>query len=149
MKTLTRNAAVSWWVSFAMDDFVIQFTALNKWNGYQPFFLAQGLEKLSKAFLIGMKESTFKDRPFEDAKQIVDKIARDLKHDLRPILKEVQQHVDLRAEISSSYDSFSGTDIIKILEAAYKECRYPVPISISSSFPIKSHKGYYWDPIMS
>ncbi len=148
-KTLTREEAVWWWVSYAIDDFVIQFSALHKWDAYQPFFLAQGLEKMGKALLIGIEYDKFKDLDLETAKQRIHKIAKGMGHNLAAIIAKVQPHIDLTQELADTYDGFSGEQILDVLQAAYEECRYPVPVSISDSYPVPDCEGVYFDPLMS
>jgi hypothetical protein len=147
---MSRKRAVTTWTGFAMDDFLIAFFALEAWRRYQPFFLAQGVEKICKAYLIGQRYSEYEMMDFEKAKTTIHKIAKDLSHGLNGLIKEVQKTITgISGLITKGWDGFTGDQIIDALQAGYTEVRYPVPISISRKHPVRGERNMYWDPLMS
>ncbi len=147
---IDRATAVREWIGYGLDDLIVQFFGLEKWRPYQPFFLAQGLEKICKAYMIGMKSGEYENLSFKAAKREIDKIAKSYGHDLTVLVKELLPCMSsIKSVLAGQYDGYAGNEIVKILDAAYQECRYPVVNSISENYPVDGSKSMYWDPLYS
>lgn len=147
---MSRKRAVTTWVNFAMKDFLIAFVALEAWRNYQPFFLAQGVEKICKAYFIGRHYSSYKTLRFEEAKMAIDKVAKKAGHNLGKLLGQAQKNIpQINGLIRSNWDGFAGDKVIDALQAGYTEVRYPVPIPVSRKHPIKNARNMHWDPLGS
>jgi len=137
-------------VRYGFDDLMVEFFPLEKWHYYQPFFLAQAIEKIIKAYLIGKRASEYEALGFQKAKLKIDEIARSYSHNIRDLINAITESTPEVLELlGKNYDSFSGGDFVKVLSSGYEECRYPVPKSICESYPIKGADGAYWDPLAS
>jgi hypothetical protein len=51
--------------------------------------------------------------------------------------------------LDASYDSFTGTQLLRVIERAYFECRYPIPNPIHKQFPIEGKDNMFWSPLDS
>lgn len=147
---IDRTTAVNEWIGYGLDDLIVQFFGLEKWRPYQPFFLAQGLEKICKAYMIGRKSGEYENLSFKAAKQEIDKIAKSYSHNLTALVEKILPLMpSIKSVLAAQYDGYDGNEIVKILDAAYQECRYPVVSSISESYPVDGSKSMYWDPLYS
>ncbi|OGW80451.1 MAG: hypothetical protein A3C47_05610 [Omnitrophica bacterium RIFCSPHIGHO2_02_FULL_51_18] len=147
---LTRDIAVTEWMRYGFDDLMVEFFPLEKWHYYQPFFLAQAIEKIIKAYLIGKRAGEYETLGFQKAKLKIDEIARSHSHNIRNLINAITGSIpEVLDLLGKNYDSFSGGDFVKVLSSGYEECRYPVPRSICESYPIKGADDAYWDPLAS
>ena len=147
---LTRDLAVTEWMRYGFDDLMVEFFPLEKWHYYQPFFLAQAIEKIIKAYLIGKRAGEYEALGFQRGKFKIDEIARSYSHNIRNLINAITESIPEVLELlGKNYDSFSGDDFVKVLSSGYEECRYPVPKSICESYPIKGSDGACWDPLVS
>ena len=127
-----------------------------------PFFVAflyhQGLEKISKGYLLGHRSVEYESLPFQQAKEIIDQIVRDKKkmgHNLKGMiqklitLKVLEEDVFKKRYLISDDTKFNTrAECIEVLEKAYFECRYPVPNPSYTKYPIAGSNGH-WYPIGS
>ena len=90
------------------------------------YFLAQGLEKLGKAYLIATQTERFGHLPAKEGIRWIDQYARSYKHRLSDILGSVGIGLP-------SLRSWLRDPVIEILEGAMEEGRYPVPVEKSLS----------------
>jgi len=135
---MTRKRAVTWWTGKAVDKYFLGFMIPDKisthYDGYEPFFYAHGLEVLCKAFVIGKKFPDYRGKPFQEAKRVIDGIAKSLGHDLIRLVKEMISYDVLPANFLSEVHhrshtnnvDFTNEDMLKTLKAVYLEARYPV-----------------------
>lgn len=140
------------WISHGIKDFYIsfEFEDANKWHEYSTFFCHQGLEKICKAYLLLTEASQYENLTEKQALEKVDKIAKGFGHELQKLLgllclKGVLSSTDM----SQKYERFTGDELIRILEKAYIESRYPAPEPIHRRYAIKinSNLRMFEDPI--
>jgi hypothetical protein len=86
--------------------------------------LAQGLEKLGKAYLIATQAVRFEHLPAEEAIRWIDRYARWHNHRLSDILSSAGIGLP-------SLRGWLRDPVIEILEGAMEEGRYPVPVEKS------------------
>ncbi|MBI5123199.1 hypothetical protein HZA75_05060 [Candidatus Roizmanbacteria bacterium] len=149
---MDREIVVQTWLWRGIEDFYLAF-ALDEghWRHYQPLFNYMGLEMFCKAYILAERHSEYKVANDQDAKRKIDKIAKNYSHGLRKMLLEINNLIGdnkVNNLISADYDSFTGDQIINVLEAAYIEIRYPVPEPISKKFPIEG-TNLHWYPLLS
>lgn len=149
---ISKQKVAQTWVFHGLKDFYIsfEFEDANKWHEYSTFFCHQGLEKICKAYLLLTEALQYENLTEKQALDRVNKIAKGFGHELKKLLgllclKDVLSSVD----ISRKYEGFTGDELIKVLEKAYIESRYPVPDPIHRKYPIKSnsHLKLSYDPI--
>jgi len=129
----------AWVVAGVKDCFIsFEFETENKWREYSTFFCHQGLEKICKAYILARSASTWEHLPENEGLVRVNKMAKDLGHNLKTLISCLRsRHVlpmPSRAQTSSKNKghrgvSYSEDELIEILEAAYIEARYPIPKS--------------------
>lgn len=144
--------AVSAWVKSGVKDFYIGCFVINKIFPYSThFYYSQGLEKIIKAYIIASKESEYKNLTWNEAKNKINEIAKCEKHSLDKMIKKLIKNKVLEISIlDEKYPPFgNGRNMVKILLNAYKECRYPMPVSSSSKYPVKKRSKVFFDPMGS
>lgn len=150
-KINTQEVAQTW-IFHGLKDFYIsfEFEGANKWHEYSTFFCHQGLEKICKAYLLLTEASQYENLTKKQALERVDKIAKGFGHELRKLLGLLcLKGVLSSADMSQKYERFTGDELIKILEKAYTESRYPVPEPVHRKYPIKTNSNFkmFGDPI--
>ena len=90
---LTRDLAVTEWMRYGFDDLMVEFFPLEKWHYYQPFFLAQAIEKIIKAYLIGKRAGEYEALGFQRGKFKIDEIARSYSHNIRNLINAITESI--------------------------------------------------------
>jgi hypothetical protein len=151
--TLTREEVVFDWLRMSISDFFFAFRIDGPFVRYAPFFNAMGFELMCKAYLLGCRASDYETLSDQEAARKVYQIARkELAHKLSDIIADIKNRKPsgkLADILSKKFDGFSGREFVKTLEAAYLECRYPMPERIYRKFPFAELPGMYEDPIYS
>lgn len=147
-----KEMIIQTWVSHGIKDFFIsfEFEDANKWHEYSTFFCHQGLEKICKAYLIGTKATDYESLPEQQALDKVNKIAKEIGHELRTLMGLLcLRNVFSEIDISQKIERYTGEDLIDILEKAYIESRYPISNPMHKKYPIHKKGNYkmYNDPI--
>jgi len=149
---LDKQTVIETWLSRALEHLHLAFDlADGPWVRYEPFFVYMGLELLCKAYLLAEKFSEFEGLEDQKLKDKVDKIARSFSHGLSAMINELDTHIGdnrIRNVLSQEFDGYTGQQIVKVLESAYTECRYPVPKTVSQRFPING-TDMCWYPLLS
>ena len=147
---LKQEIVVTEWLRYGFEDLMVAFFPLDKWHYYQPFFLAQAVEKFAKAYLLAKRPSDYENLNFLEGKKAIDKIARFYGHEIGKIINLLEKDIpQLKSIINLKYDGFIGLDIIKALDAGYVEARYPVPRAICEDFPLNEKHTIWKDPLAS
>ena len=123
-----KELVVSTWAVQGLKDFYIsfEFEHVNKWHTYSTFFCHQGLEKISKAYLIATRSAEYEDLGKEEALKKVNNIAKEYQHSLQKLLEALISHNALtRAEVSCRLERYRGQEIVDVLEKVLY--RKPLP----------------------
>ncbi len=139
------------WLWSGIENLYLGFKLDGHWQHYQPFFDYMGIELFGKAFILAELSSEYESLKDQEAKHRIDKIAKDYSHDLECILDKVNNFMgqdNINKILSCSFDSFTGNQLVRVLQAGYIETRYPVPISIANEFPIEG-TDMHWLPLYS
>jgi len=135
---MDKASVIQAWVVAGLKDFYIsfEFETEKKWHEYSTFFCHQGLEKICKAYILARSASTWEHLPEDKGLVRVNKVAKDLGHNLKTLISCLRsRHVlpmPSRTQTSSKKKghggvSYSQDELVEILEAAYIEARYPIP----------------------
>lgn len=149
---ITKESTIRLWASHGIKDFFIsfEFEDNNKWHESSTFLCHQGLEKISKAYLLATRAAEYENLRAEVAFNKINKIAKEFGHAIdRIICQLILSNVLTSEDISQQIGGYSGRELIDILEKSYIESRYPVPNPTYKKYPIV-HKGkhkIYADPI--
>lgn len=153
MENLTKENVIQAWFFSGLRDLFFAFQ-INSPFRYEPFMNTMGFEKICKSYLLAENSSEYEK--FKDKKAIeeIDKLVKKKgwRHDLNGMVEKIKKSIGnqtVETLINSDYDGYTGKDLIGVMEAAYLECRYPVPDHIHKKFPIKGKTGMYSDPIAS
>lgn len=149
-----KQFVVLTWAVRGLKDFYIsfEFEHANKWHTSSTFFCHQGLEKISKAYLIATRSAEYENLAEEETLKKVNHIAKQYQHSLQKLLDAlISRNALTRAEVSRKVERYTGQEIVDVLEKAYIESRYPVPLPIYKKFPVSGHSKYkmYHDPLAS
>lgn len=149
---LNKETAVKTWLSRGFHHFHLAFELGDgKWFTYVPYFDALGLEIFAKAYFIAQRSAEFEELNFQEAKKKIDLIAKSYNHKFKKLFEDLNTAVGgnkIQNLLDTRFDGFKGDRICEVLMAANIEIRYPVPTSISDSFPIAG-TNMTWDPLMS
>lgn len=158
IEKLDRGRVVKTWIGSGIQDFLIAFQIDEEFPFFVAFLYHQGLEKISKGYLLGQRSVEYESLPFQQAKGKINKIAIDKKKMGHNLKEMIQQLVELkvleedvfkkRYLISNDTKFNTGAECIEILQKAYLECRYPVPDPSYKKYPIAGSNGH-WYPIGS
>jgi HEPN domain-containing protein len=133
------------WARAGVDDFYFVFFLEESggFSAYSTFFCHQGLEKICKAYLLGCRASEYETKEVTQAKKIIDEIARNkCGHDITEMIVSLVKNNVLNDHFLkkkyAEYDGkqVTGKDMIKILEKAYIEARYPVRNPVHENYPL-------------
>ena len=160
---LEKARVIQTWTAAGVRDFYIsfEFEAERKWHKYSTFFCHQGLEKICKAYIIAESASRWEHLPEDQALDRVQRIAKNLGHDLKTVINclrsrnvlpkpsRTQRSRNTRNTRSAHSGSYSENELVEILEASYFEARYPIPKSsqIHRKYPLSNSKRMFSDPI--
>ncbi|TKJ42573.1 hypothetical protein CEE37_02470 [candidate division LCP-89 bacterium B3_LCP] len=157
-KPLIRERIVISWFLSGLEDFFYAFKIHSPWR-YEPFLCSIGFEKISKAYILALNAAKYENLKWHDAKEMVNCLAKKRGHHLKKMVKEIKNHVNdpdpesiLNNSSAKLKDNHKTT--LEAMEAAYLECRYPVPSYFHEKFPVASilvngHPVVYDDPIGS
>jgi len=150
---ITKEIVVETWLCRGLEQIHLAFDlGEGPWQHYEPFFDYMAVEIFCKAYILAKRSSEYEDLKDDMAiKTKVNKITKCCSHNLSEMLNELNESIGdnkVNHVLSADFDSFTGRQIIEVLEGGYIECRYPVPQSISQKFPIEG-TDMHWDPLFS
>ncbi len=151
---MDRKEVVLAWLLRGIEDYFISFAKFDQsFARYNAFFNAVGFEMVGKAYLLALKFNEYGNLPEQEAKQKIEKIARKYSHKLDKLAKKIERSIGgnaFQAIKAKDYDGFTGQQFLDVMEAAYIECRYPMPPNpVHRKFPTGKLKNTFWEPINS
>jgi len=151
---LTIREVVGSWTQRGLEDLLQGFQhGEGKFDRYGPYFLSQGLELLCKAYLLGKDSDSFLNLSYQSGLESLEQVAKGYGHRLADLLERISEtRTDSRVNfyLSKDYDGYSGKQVVKTLQMAYTECRYPLSSKqASDDFPLEDYKNLYSNPIWS
>lgn len=155
---MDKHDVVTIWLWSGLQDFYYGFCMIDiggreQWPfKYGTFVEFMGLEKLCKAFLLCEKASEYKNLSEKPAKEKVNNIAREYRHNLKKMLREIDAIISdnkIGSLFTVDYDGYTGKEVIDAFQDGYLELRYPVPHPVHENFPIKGRNNAWWNPLGS
>ncbi|MEC4889034.1 MAG: hypothetical protein RI101_03135 [Nitrospira sp.] len=123
---LDRQEILQTWIKSGIEDFYLSFELEDRWHRHSIFYCHQGLEKICKAYHIGKSSARWEKLNDASALKEIDRIAKSLNHNLFRMVRCLQSRGILPAYTAPR--PYSEDDLLKGLEAAHTEARYPVPL---------------------
>lgn len=151
MKKLTKEKVVHSWLFSGLSDLFFAFQIDSPFN-YEPFIDAMAFEKICKSYLLAENFIEYKDLNDDEAKKKINSLAKRWGHRLKTMANKINEYIGnerIETIMNQDFDGYTGKQLVKVMEAAYLECRYPVPKHIHEEFPVKGKSGVYWVPIAS
>lgn len=151
MKKLTKEKVVHAWLFSGLRDLFFAFQIDSPFR-YEPFVNAMGFEKICKSYLLAENSIEYEDLSDDEAKKKINSLAKRWGHGLARMTDEIKKSIGnecVEGIMNQDFDGYTGNRLIKVMEAAYLECRYPVPKHIHEEFPIKGKSDVHWVPIAS
>jgi len=151
MNKLDKEIVVSTWFFSGLEDLFFAFQ-IGSHIRYQSFLNTMGFEKICKAYLLAENSFEYENLERREAKKKINSLAICWRHNLEYMINKISKSVnnqELENLTNQDFDGYTGKQIIKTMEAAYLECRYPVPKYIHEEFPINGKPDKYQDPIAS
>ncbi|MBL7072337.1 MAG: hypothetical protein ISS33_01000 [Candidatus Omnitrophica bacterium] len=151
MEKLNKEIVVQTWFFRGLEDIFFAFQIESPFR-YEPFFHTMGFEMICKSYLLAKESAKYENMERDQAIQKINTLAIQWGHNIKKMVDEIKNDINnpvFSAALSASYDSFTGDQFIKVMEAAYLECRYPVPKHIHEEFPIDGQTDLHWEPLAS
>lgn len=151
MKNLTKENVICAWFFSGLRDLFFAFQIDSPFR-YEPFMNTMGFEKICKSYLLAENSFVYENLEDKEVMEKIDSLAKKWGHDLKGMVKNIKNSIvsqAIESVTSGVYDGYTGKDLIEVMQAAYLECRYPVPKHIHEKFPIKGKPGMNWEPIAS
>lgn len=151
INSLSRDRVAKTWVFRALSDVFFAFASDDPaFESQAKFSEIMGLEKFLKAVLLYHRHKEYESLPLTNARVKLDKIARELGHEVRQLLKKLPESCiqDVERIKSGGYDGYGGEGLLVAVEQGYTETRYPVPVPVHNNFPI-GETGFSHDPLGS
>ncbi len=153
---MSKRITVLVWAFRSIEDFFFAFR-IEYSDRFAPFFDAMGLEMMLKAYFLAERASELENLPEVEQSKAVNDIAKNLNHRLEALVRVANKSAPdnkLAELLTKDFDGYSGRKMLRALEAAYVECRYPVPRPFHEKTPLlgkdgKQVSGVYQDPISS
>ncbi len=149
---MQRDKVTSAWVWSSLEDlhfgFIIGFELHRP---YKIFNEILALEKVLKALLLYYSGNQYENLCEEQSKKQIENLAKGYGHKIKKMLKESSDHFGKAALDrlkSSDFDGFTGSEMIRAVEAGYMESRYPALKPVYEQFQTKN-LDIYKDPIGS
>ena len=147
---------VETWLFYGIGDLFFAFHSDDStFDHHQTFYAIMAVEKHFKALLLyhhrAEYESLSDKGENNQAQKKVQHIARSYSHDFEEMKKKIQLFLPdsgIGGLIEKKYYTYSGEQLLKILQDAYMESRYPTTKHVFRSFP-SGTKGIYFDPLSS
>jgi hypothetical protein len=152
METLDQEEVVLTWLMRGIEDLFMSFKIDSSFSRYSAFLNAMGFEMICKAFLLTTKNDKYEGVEINQAIRKIDKLARNMGHKVSKLVEQIKAMIGdgkIQPLLDRSYDSFTGSQFLEVIESAYLECRYPVPNPIHEKFPIDGKDQMFWDPLFS
>lgn len=147
---MDRQRIAETWVYRGLCDLYFAFNCDDvAFEDNERFSEIMGLEKFLKALLLFHRHSEYEHLSDVEAKAAVNQAAMRLGHDFDGMLKAALALgvTDIERILSSDFDGYLGSDLVRAVKAGYMETRYPVPRPISDTFPLGD--GFTHDPLGS
>jgi hypothetical protein len=128
------------WISSGLRDIFYAFDKDDETFSYNNLFSEiMGLEKIIKAVLLHNSHEQYENKDYQEAKEIINDIAKQYGHDFKKMLKELSRIgiSEIQNLKEHNFDGYLGKELIRAVKQGYMETRYPVPTPVSDSFPIK------------
>jgi len=126
-KERTRRYVIQAWLKRSLLDYFVAFITEELVN-YRLFPLHQAIEKMCKAYLLGVHADKYAGLDSQEMTRWIEKFVRQRGHDLWVLMKEVSESFPDMKEWVMGDRSVSFLDLLTM---AYEEARYPKPIGES------------------
>jgi len=148
---MDRQRVVKIWIYYGLCDLFFAFDSDDvAFEDNAKFSEIMGLEKFLKAALLFGRHAEYEALPLAEARVVLNKIVMDLGHKFDKMIDALSEGglIDVEKIKQSDFDGYAGVQLIHAVKAGYMETRYPVPKSVSKSFPIEG-TDFYHDPLSS
>jgi len=140
------------WVWSSLEDLYFGFIiGFEPHRPYKIFNEILALEKVLKALLLYYAGNEYENICEEQSKKEIENLAKGYGHKIKKMLKEASKHFrkeSLDSLKKCDFDGFTGSEMIKSVEAGYMESRYPTLKPIYEQFKSKN-LDIYRDPLGS
>lgn len=158
MQIISRDRVVSTWFVRGLESYFAAFCipSFQPRYRFKSFLYIVGLELITKSYLLAKYADKYDGMELDKGKEAVNTLMKSKKyrHHLTDMAKEIREDSQDK-EFASLLDSRfmvnedNGYYFLKVMEAGFFECRYPVPHGISESYPVDGVKYAYWLPLES
>ena len=149
---MDRDRVAKAWVWSSLEDFHFGFIIdFEPHRPYKIFNEILALEKVLKGLLLYYAGNEYESLCEEQSKAKIESLAKGYGHKIKKMLKEASRHFgksSLDNLTCCDFNGFSGSELIRAVEAGYMESRYPTLKPIYEQSKIKS-LDIYRDPLGS
>jgi len=125
-----------------------------------------GLEMICKGYLLAVHRAEYKDLVEKKANETINLLAKKWGHEVKKLIRNIKSHIGkekIQPFLEKEFRGFGqkkdpcrknkkpSKTVLSAIEAAYLECRYPVPHSFCNDnlFKVNGFEDAYFDPLYS
>ncbi len=149
---MDRDRVTKAWVWSSLED--LHFAFLISFEPHRPYSIFNkilALEKILKALLLYYSGRLYENLNEKQSEEKIENLAKGYGHKIKEMLEKASNHFGKQSLDNlkkSDFDGFTGSEMIKAVEAGYMESRYPTLKPIYEQFKIKD-VDIYRDPLGS
>ncbi len=149
---MDKESVAKAWVWSGLED--LHFGSLIVFDPHRPYKLFNeilALEKVMKALLLYYESNKYEHLSKKESKDMIEFLAKRHGHNIKKMLKKASKYfgkAPLDKLKSCDFDGFTGSELIRAVEAGYQESRYPTLKPIYEQFKVE-HTDYYRNPLDS
>jgi len=156
------------WVTRAIEYFFLSFriSEMDKYSRFDQFLNAMGLEMICKGYLLAVHRAKYKGLVEKKANEKINELAKQWGHDVKKLIKNIKKNIGkekIQPFLEKEFRGFEqkkdsrqkiknlSKTVLSGIEAAYSECRYPVPQPFykDKRFKVIGVENAYFDPLYS
>lgn len=152
LKKLKKEVVVFEYLLRGIEDLFFAFKIDELFSRHKPYFYAMGFEMICKAYLLAKESNKYETLSRTKATKKIDELCKGWGHKLKDMIKEIKKIIktqDFKNLFKKDYNGFCGSQLVKVMQSAYFECRYPVPKPIFRKFKVPNYPRTYWEPLYS
>jgi len=156
MQGITRDNVVATWYMRGLESYLAAFSipSFMPRFRFKSFLYIVGLELITKSYLLAKNAEEYDDLEVVEGKIKVNRMMKKRGHyliEMAEVIREDSGDREFASLLDSKFmaSSDNGLGLLKVMEAGYRECRYPVPKEISEDYPVEGVENARWLPLES
>ncbi len=159
---IDHDLVVKIWLTRGIECFFLSFrvSEMDRNLGFDQFLNAMGLEMICKGYLLAIHREKYKGLVEKEANEKINELAKHWGHDVKKLIKKIKKNIGeekIQPFLEREFKGFEQKNknlsktVLSGIEAAYLECRYPVPQPFykDKGFKVTGVENAFFDPLCS